>query len=483
MRSKNNMPAKLKRNPFVSGGGLAGTEKVYVIREADREVTDLLRAGRFVQLAEPRQQGKSSLINRLSILLEKSRIIDVKASNYVADPPEQWYPLISGAIYRQAVSRPGLFPRGAKLRPAEDPNQWADFLTHIATLATVPTVIAIDEVALIHFKNSDHFYSVIKNVRDLPKSNLSFILSGCFHPADLVKNRLVSPFNAANRVRLPDFTPNQVLALAQQGPWDDAVASVLSKQVFHWADGHPYVTQYLLSKVVEQGARRDVETAVEEFLQEDTENLPAILRELESVDNQSLWLTLEQILAGERVGVSEALPNSPATRLRLLGVVKPDRDGICQIRNRIYERALRRLQQTQRVFISYRREDDIWAVKLREELVADGVRCFIDRDLKPGQAYPEALQNAIESAACVVLVLNHGSLKDCAKPGDWLRIEVEHALKFNRLVIPVLIKDTPAPTPEMLPPSMRRIADAQTLTLTLKGFPEVAKSIHTAITQ
>ena len=417
-------------------------------------------------------------------MLNKSRIIDVKASNYVADPPEQWYPLIGGAIYRQAVSRPGLFPRGAKVRPPENPNQWADFLTQIATLATVPTVIAIDEVDLIRFQGADHFYSVIKNVRDLKKSNLSFILSGCFHPDHLVQNKDVSPFNAANRVRLPDFTAEQVLALAQQGPWDDTVAPVLAEEVFHWADGHPYITQYLLSKVAGQGERRDVEAAVEEFLQEDCENLPRIFRELERAENQSLRLELDQILAGARVGVSETMPNAASTRLRLLGVVKPARDGICQVRNLIYERTLRRVQRDHDIFISYRREDDIWADKLLGELEADGVRCFMDRrDIKPGQAYPKVLLNAIETAACVVLVLNHGSLKECAAPGDWLRIEVEHALKSKKPVIPALIRDCPVPNPEMLPPSMQGIELAQALTLTLEGLPEVATSIHAAITQ
>jgi hypothetical protein len=473
---------KARPNPYVFGGALRSTdENAYIVRPAEIAVIKLLQTGRFAQLAEPRQQGKTSLINRLKSVLSGMSVIEVTASDYDPATPEDWYALIGDAIYRQARLKKGLLPRGSTLRAPEHRNNWADFLSQLSDEAAHKVVVALDEVDLIGFPNSDHFYSVIKNVRDR-QHNLSFLLSGCFHPNDLVKNLAVSPFNAANRVRLPDFSAAEVLELATRGPWPRHRDSKLAGEVFKWTDGHPYITEFIFYRVAEEGTRYDVESAVEEFVLEDSVNLPRILAELSSETNNRLRAALDRILEGERVGISESQPNAATTRLRLLGAIKPMAGQICKVRNRIYEQVFRRQQRRHDVFISYRREDDIWADRLKLELESFGLRCFLDRTaIKPGRQYPPALFNAIETSTCVVLLLNRDSLLACKDPRDWIRVEVEHADKSNVQVIPVLIRDSPRPDANGLPASMKSIAKAHSIRIDVATFMNAVKLIQEAV--
>src|SRR2546430_10398396 len=125
---------ELGQNPFVYGGALTKKDRRgHVIREAEGEVIRLLRVGRFVQLAEPRQQGKTSLISRLGDVLSRSCIIHVTASDYDPEKAGDWYALIGNLICKQARSRVGVLPRGSNIEPPVHRNQWSEFLTQLAT--------------------------------------------------------------------------------------------------------------------------------------------------------------------------------------------------------------------------------------------------------------------------------------------------------------------------------------------------------------
>ena len=46
------------------GGAVDSTEQPYVLREADQELLELLKAGEFVNIVTSRQMGKTSLVYR-----------------------------------------------------------------------------------------------------------------------------------------------------------------------------------------------------------------------------------------------------------------------------------------------------------------------------------------------------------------------------------------------------------------------------------
>src|SRR4051812_49371027 len=53
-------------SPFHISGPLKGDSPVYILREADEQAVTYLRRMEYISLIEPRQHGKTSLINRLN---------------------------------------------------------------------------------------------------------------------------------------------------------------------------------------------------------------------------------------------------------------------------------------------------------------------------------------------------------------------------------------------------------------------------------
>ncbi|HQX82801.1 MAG TPA: toll/interleukin-1 receptor domain-containing protein, partial [Vicinamibacterales bacterium] len=91
------------------------------------------------------------------------------------------------------------------------------------------------------------------------------------------------------------------------------------------------------------------------------------------------------------------------------------------------------------VFISYRRSlDELTARMLKQELTMRGFDVFLDvDDLGSSSRFDRTLQEQIERRANFVLVLSPGSLDRCRHDDDWLRLEIVHALKTNRRIVPV----------------------------------------------
>ncbi|MFN7920160.1 MAG: toll/interleukin-1 receptor domain-containing protein [Bryobacteraceae bacterium] len=109
--------------------------------------------------------------------------------------------------------------------------------------------------------------------------------------------------------------------------------------------------------------------------------------------------------------------------------------------------------QTFDLFISYRRENGAAEARLlRERLMQDGWRVFLDvADLKKGY-FDEALLEYIASAPNFLVVLSPRSLDRCVSEQDWLRREIEHAIATGRNIIPVMLPGFawPAELPEQM---------------------------------
>ena len=93
------------------------------------------------------------------------------------------------------------------------------------------------------------------------------------------------------------------------------------------------------------------------------------------------------------------------------------------------------------VFLSYHSGDGEWVGRLKERLVAQGVRVWLDSEQsRPGDRYPGALASAIDNVGCVVVVLSPGSV---ASP--WVEEEFNLALAKRRRLIAALIDDAEPP--------------------------------------
>ena len=90
------------------------------------------------------------------------------------------------------------------------------------------------------------------------------------------------------------------------------------------------------------------------------------------------------------------------------------------------------------IFISYRREGGADKARiLKTELTSRGYRVFLDFDELTDGIFNERIIKAIESAPIFMLLLSENALDRCSNENDWVRMEIEHAIKLERHIIPI----------------------------------------------
>lgn len=122
------------------------------------------------------------------------------------------------------------------------------------------------------------------------------------------------------------------------------------------------------------------------------------------------------------------------------------------------------------IILNYRREDtSAHAGRLYDDL-ADrfgGDHVFMDIDaIEPGVDFAEVIERAVGSATVFLSVIGPGWLsavdakgaRRLDKPDDFVRMEIEAALRPEVRVVPVLVHNAAMPTAEELPPSLAPLA-------------------------
>ena len=168
------------------------------------------------------------------------------------------------------------------------------------------------------------------------------MLLGVAAPADLIKNRNLTPFNIGYAVDL------QELSRADAQPLADGLEQVFPGQgamlldrIFAWTNGHPYLTQKLCHAAIEQtdpGALLNVDALVQRFFlnkdAQNEDNLQFVRSNVEaSAERRRLVQIYKRVYADQRVSEDERSPLH--ARLKLIGLVRSYR-GTLQVRNPIY---------------------------------------------------------------------------------------------------------------------------------------------------
>lgn len=126
------------------------------------------------------------------------------------------------------------------------------------------------------------------------------------------------------------------------------------------------------------------------------------------------------------------------------------------------------------IFINYRRDDSSGESKLiRDALVREfgERRVFMDVDsIKPGQDWPSRLRSRMQRAETVIMVigpnwlqagLNQWAMRRIDDPSDWVRRELEAALKHKKKIIPVLVRGAEFPPVDVLPRVLSKLPRKQ----------------------
>src|SRR5690242_323377 len=127
------------------------------------------------------------------------------------------------------------------------------------------------------------------------------------------------------------------------------------------------------------------------------------------------------------------------------------------------------------VFISYRRELDAgWAPWVYDKLSDHfgGDRIFMDlNSIAAGDDFAEVITRSVASCRVLIALIGKGwtGAVDAAgrrrldDPADFVRLEIETALRHGIRVIPLLIGGATMPAPAELPASLAPIAHRQAL--------------------
>ena len=140
-------------------------------------------------------------------------------------------------------------------------------------------------------------------------------------------------------------------------------------------------------------------------------------------------------------------------------------EGCCRGIDVLIDSLFRR-QSTQRIFISYRREDSQWAAgRLSDSLEAyfGDDRVFRDiEDIAGGADFGDVIHETLGAADAVVVLIGANWLGASDARGnrrlddaeDWVAREVAAALEKGLPVYPVLLEDTPMPRASELPEAL-----------------------------
>lgn len=133
------------------------------------------------------------------------------------------------------------------------------------------------------------------------------------------------------------------------------------------------------------------------------------------------------------------------------------------------------------ILVSYRRDASApGARRLADALAAacGATAVLHDREVPAGSDFSDVLHRAIDAAAALLVVIGRDWVSAADGPagrGAWaatdaVRTQIEAAFAQGKPVIPVLLDGAELPTAEILPQSIRRLADARPARVTRRGW-------------
>src|SRR3954454_21088305 len=135
------------------------------------------------------------------------------------------------------------------------------------------------------------------------------------------------------------------------------------------------------------------------------------------------------------------------------------------------------MASTFHIVVNYRREDSSGhAGRLYDDLTdrfGEGA-VFMDIDaIEPGVDFADVIERAVGGADVFLSIIGPGWLnavdaegrRRLDKPDDFVRLEIEAALRPEVCVIPVLLQNTPMPDQADLPPSLAPLARRNAIAL------------------
>jgi len=346
---------------YVTGGNLKLDAPSYVERLADTELYQHLKAGEFCYILTSRQMGKSSVMVRVADRLRQEgayvSAIELSGVGINVDV-EQWYYgiiLTLGVQLDLEYELEDFYEEHQELGPFQ---RFTEAIRNVVLpkCQNQQIIIFIDEIDTVRSLSfsTDEFFAGIRsfyNSRSLePELNrLTFCLIGVATPSDLIQDVRITPFNIGKRIVLEDLTVDEAAPLKNGLNRDAVEAEKLFRRIYHWTNGHPYLTQRLCKEVADDSAIKtpsDIDKLCHNIFlstrsRESDTNLVFVRdRLLRGDHDRAAVLDLYQKVHSHKRVVDDDT-NPLISILRLSGITSVA-DGFLKVHNHIYYQAFNR---------------------------------------------------------------------------------------------------------------------------------------------
>ena len=340
---------------YTFAGTLPKNAPMYIERQADKELYQLLKSKEFCYVFNSRKVGKSSLRVRVMSRLQEEGFacaaIDLSLDEVQLATPEQWYyGLIDTLVedFELDFDLKVWWNSRSLLSPLAKLQQF--IATVLLEQIDTDIVIFIDEIdSVLSFSfPTDDFFALIRGCYNSRSDHAAFnrlgiCLLGVTTPTALIQNKQRTPFNIGHSIELTGFTLSEAQPLVTGLVGKVSKPNLALEQIILWTQGQPFLTQKLCYLVAKYGfcSTAEIEQLVQTKIidnweyQDEPEHLKTIRDRLLADEKASgrLLEIYQKIIQGDRLH----LDNSAAIiQLKLSGLVVRRGDRL-RVYNSIYQ--------------------------------------------------------------------------------------------------------------------------------------------------